>query len=119
MINFEPRPHEGGLQSTISIVMRGGTQTGVDMEGPLKIHKVGPGAPKFDPVQKKALFKQAMEMFHNMFIPTTPVVAEEIQHQRSLAGQPSQSCEPSNEDGSSGKSKTVIYLWLGFFYSIL
>lgn len=91
------------------------------MEGhnSVKIQRAGPGAPKFYPVKQKAFFKDVVEMFQNLSVPTTPGVAEPTQNRGPYQGKHAPSCGNPTETSASGKSKRVVALWLQLFSEIL
>jgi len=80
LINFEPRILANREGPNINIIIRGGAKTDTDVESPhqIKIQKAIPKNTKYDPMQKKELFKGVVEMFKQMQGISMPKVVELI-----------------------------------------
>jgi hypothetical protein len=74
IISSKPRPVDEERRSNINIVTRGGAKTNANMDIPhqIKIQKVLPETTKYDLVQHKEFFKNAVEMFK--WMPSHPIL---------------------------------------------
>ena len=72
-IQVKPHPREKGYDSTINVVTHGEIWTRLDKYILVQesTQRASPRAPKFDPLKQKEVFKELVEMFHQ--IPSTPM----------------------------------------------